>query len=228
MKIRQLYLELVSVSGVLVLLCSCASTQVTAFKDPEFSTRAFSRPAVYAKTSNLRWRQSLEETMVEEMTKQGMAAEATIHLIPPTRDYSSEERVQILLSHEMDSLVVVEIGHMGVEKVYRPPTGATTKTYQGTSTTTFTGGYNFSKPWANMSTYVLDLESGKKAWVASSFTGGTAYTSFKHVRRSYCESIAEKMLEHRIIESAWVKISNYLLDLESGKEVWPGGDTGSE
>lgn len=195
------------------LSLGCESTRVwtTAFKDPAFSGRSFSNPAVYANTADLQWRHDLEKTLVAEMDKHGIPAKATFELIPPTRSLSPEERMQVLLEHGIDALVVIEFGESGVEHEYMPLTGTTTETsgtvstygntgtYQGTSYTTVHGGYDISKPWAKMSTHVLDVASGRKAWVASSYTGGNAFASFEDIRNSYCKKILEQMLVDRVV-----------------------------
>lgn len=197
--------------AVLIVSTGCASTRVTAFKDPEFAGRSFGKPAVYANTANLEWRQSLEDRLVAEMSKHGVIARATFQLIPPTRDQSPEERAQILLAHGIDALIVIEVGESGVKDQYIPPTGATTTThgtvttygsigtYRGTSYTRVHGGYNVSKPWAEMSTYVLEVATGRKAWVANSFTSGNAFASFKGIRESYAKKIVQQLLSDEVV-----------------------------
>ena len=195
------------------ILVGCASTRLTAFTDPAFSGKSFTNPAVYANTADLEWRRSLEESVVAEMRKLGLPAVTTFELIPPTRDLNPEDRVRILLENKIDTLIVIEVRQSGVEEQYIPPTGATTTTsgtvstygntgtYQGTSYTTVHGGYNVSKPWAEMRTFVLDVASGRKARVASSFTGGNAFASFQDIRKSYSKKIVEQLLADRVLAS---------------------------
>lgn len=194
------------VAGVLLFLSGCASTSVTAYKDPNFASKTYESLAIYANTENLEWRQSLEQTMVAEINKRGGYAVPSMSLIPPTRDYEPGEAARILFrENNIGGLITIKVGDSGVQQQWIPQTGSTTTssgtvstygntgTYSGTSSTTYQGGYNVNKPWAKMSTELIDLESGKKVWVASSHTGGNAYASFNTIRKSYCKKIANEL-----------------------------------
>lgn len=208
---RNIYFALTIVLSATI--ASCAETSITAFKDPAFASRVFQKPAIYVNSEDLTWRQSIEDTMVTELGKKGVIAVASMSLTPPTRTYSPEERAQVLAESDIDALIVIQIGDTGVETRYVPQTSTTTTTtgtattygenttYQGQSHTTSSGGYNQSFPWAEMSTFVVDLASGQKAWIASSHTGGNAYASFNDIRTSYCKEIIRQLLTDGLLQN---------------------------
>lgn len=191
-------------------LSGCASTSVTAFKDPEFANARFERIAVYANTLNLEWRSSLEQGMAEEVIAQGGSAIPSMLIIPPTANQSAEEAVQALIDNNVSAVLQIDIGDSGVQEQWIPQTGSTTTTtgtasvygntgvYSGSSHTTNYGGYNVNKPWANMQTRLFDVESGKTVWIASSSTGGNAYADWDDIRSSYCKKIASEMVKSNI------------------------------
>lgn len=195
-----------------VLTVGCASTNITAVKDPAFADRIYLKPAIYANTEDLQWRRSLEDTFVSELKKHGIESLTTIELAPPTREYRPDELAKILADNGVDALLLVEISQTGVENRYIPQTSSTTTThgtvstsgnsgaYQGQSHTTTTGGYEVSLPWAQMQTSLIDTATGQKAWIASSYTGGDEFTNFDNIRTSYCKEVLRQLIADGLLQ----------------------------
>jgi|SRR5882724_6874329 len=79
-----------------MLPVGCARTQLTRVQDPEYVNAAhrFQRPAVFADAADLAQRKLIEDVVVSELSDRGVAARPSIELLPPTRDYTPEERVE--------------------------------------------------------------------------------------------------------------------------------------
>jgi len=195
-----------------LILGGCASTDITAFKDPAFKTVTFRRILVVANTSDLGERQNIESRMVESFQKAGIFAMQSLELFPPTRSFSGEQKIELLKNAKLDAYISINIGESGVEQTYIPPTQSTTKTegtvrvndnsaqYKENSTTTTDGGRTLSKPWANFSTSLNDVSSGALVWIASSSTGGNAYATINTVRQSYCDKVVTQLRKDGLVE----------------------------
>lgn len=197
---------------VMFLLVGCASTNMTSFKDPDYQKANFKRILIVANTNDLQDRQRLESKMVEAFLEVGVYSLESFKLFPPTREFTNEEKVDLLLKNNIDAFVSISVGESGVSEVYVPQTSSTTKTtgnvnvsgntanYRQKSTTTYDGGYTLNKPWAEFETKLYDVSNGRMAWIASSFTGGNAYANRNTVMNSYCSKTVEQLLEDNIIQ----------------------------
>ena len=205
------HLNLFTIFMLAVILSSCASTRMTSFKDPSFRSSKFKRILVIANVSDLQWRQKVESRLVEAFKDAGVFAVEGVLFFPPTRTFSNEEKVDLLVSSNLDGYISVSVGDAGTTEVYVPPTSSTTTTkgsasvygnqatYKSKSTTSYSGGYTLSKPWAEFDTKLVDVSSGQTAWVASSFTGGNAYANLNTVINSYCDKVVEQLIQDGLV-----------------------------
>jgi hypothetical protein len=193
----------------ILLLAACATTHVTRVRDPEYVGRRFMEPAVYAATRELDVRQLFEDAMVSTLAKAGVRAHSTLELVPPTREYTPEERLGILERAGVDSLIVIS-GESGVDSVYIPVTGSTTTTvgsaqvsgnqvdFRATSDTHYLGGYYAHHPWARITTEVIDLDASRTAWIGTSTTRGNVLASLDDVRKSYAIAVVKRIEGDRL------------------------------
>jgi hypothetical protein len=187
-----------------------ASTDLTRVKDPAYANLAFRRAAVFADAPSLQQRRLIEDAVVFELARAGFAVRPSIEILPPTRDYTPEERVQALLAAKMDGIIVVA-GESGVTSVYVPVTETRTTTtgdvvvqgntaqYRETARTDHQGGYTITKPWAKITTRVIDLRGGRVAWLAETDTRGNGFADFDDIRKSYARSLARQMQEDHVL-----------------------------
>lgn len=138
-----------------------------------------------------------------------------MNLFPPTRDLTYQEKTDLLVQKNIDAYIIVEVGETGIEEVYIPKTGSSTKsegtvsvhgntaTYRGESRTTEYGGYNVYKPWAEFSVKFFDVSNGQNVWVASAFTGGNAYATFNTVINSFCVKTVEQLIEDGLVRKVF-------------------------
>jgi hypothetical protein len=201
------HLLLLILAGVAV---ACARTRATRVQDPAYVGKSFTTPAIFADIADLQNRQLVEEAMVAELERHGVRARAAIHLIPPTRDYVPQERLQMLRGAGVDSLIVITAA-WGSTRHYVPVTSSTTQTegsmdiygnhaaYQERSRTQYHGGYEVEKPWAKGEFVILDLANGRRAWLGTSETRGEAVASWNDIRKSACARLAQMMVADRIV-----------------------------
>ncbi|MBC7795042.1 MAG: hypothetical protein H7Z43_15155 [Clostridia bacterium] len=187
-----------------------ASTDLTRVKDPAYANLAFRRAAVFAGDRNLRQRRLIEDAVVFELRRAGFSVRPSIEIVPPTRDYTPEERVQALLAANMDGVIVIA-DESGVASIYVPITETTTTTtgdvtvqgntaqYRETARTDHQGGYTITKPWAKTTTRVIDLRGGRVAWLAETDTRGSGFADFGDIWKSYARSLAKQIQEDHVL-----------------------------
>jgi hypothetical protein len=195
----------------LILFSGCASTSMTSFTDPAYRGTTFKRVLVVANVSDLEWRQKIETRIVQEFRSEGIYAMEGINLFPPTRAFTDSQKVELLVQNNIDSYIVIGVGESGIQQVYIPQTGSSTKTegrvdvygntatYEEKSTTRTYGGYNVSKPWAHFDAKLYDVSRGDIAWVASATTGGNAYANFNTVVNSFCGKTVEQLIKDGVV-----------------------------
>ena len=211
MNLKYISLVAIIIVSSQLLFIGCASTQITSFKDPDYQNSNFKRILIVANTNDLENRQQLETKMVESFSKEGIFALESYKLFPPTREFTNDEKVSLMLKNNIDAYISISVGESGVSQVYIPQTSSTTKTegnvnvygnsanYKQKSTTTYDEGYTVEKPWAKITTNLYDVSNGKMAWIATSYTGGNAYASKKTIVNSYSNKIVEKLLEEGLV-----------------------------
>ncbi|MGO9830704.1 MAG: hypothetical protein ACLPJH_11235 [Myxococcaceae bacterium] len=211
-----------SLFAAAVLVASCASTKTTSFQDPEFRGRPFTRLVVlYANPLSLSGRQNVETHMVAALRDRGIYAVWGLSVFPPTRDMSPEEMSRALQVGGFDGLLVISRTGTGVQQTYVPPTTSTTTTtgtitsygygsasYSGTSTTYTPPGQTINRPWANFDTKVVDVATGRTAWIASAFTGGNGYANFDTVINSYCDTTAEDLVAQGVVVKVQMPVAS--------------------
>jgi hypothetical protein len=187
-------------------LAGCVQTHLTRVQDPDYRTKVhrFQHPAVFADAADLAQRKLIEDVMVSELSARRVAARASIELLPPTRDYAPRERSEALLAAGVDSVILIS-GESGVEQVYVPVSGSTTTTdgsmnfsgstayYRETSQTRYQGGYTIAKPWSKITTRVVDLRTGRTAWLGDAETQGSGFSTFDDVHKSYARTVANQL-----------------------------------
>ena len=200
-------------ASIVVLCVGCASTQMTSFKDPDYEGSVFKRILVIVNTSDLEKQLYFETRMTKVFNGAGIFAKEGFKLFPPTRNMVATEKIELLKRDSIDAYISVYVGESGIEQIYIPPTGTSTKTegsatvsgnqitYEEKSKTTVIGGYTISKPWAEFYAKLMDVSSGRTAWISSSFTGGSALSSFYTVINSFCDQILSQLVTDKLVKT---------------------------
>ena len=194
----------VAVLGVLVSI-GCASTSMTSVPAPELSGRSFNSILVIANFADLGIRRETELRFANGRTGGSTRFVPSSGVLFPGRQYSQAELADVLREHRIDATLVITPGDAGASAGYVPPTytsGCTVWTSTGGCqqvTTTTSGGYNYSKPWAQFTAQLYDVHSGRVVWYATATTGGNAYASANTLVRSMAAKTLERLGADRVI-----------------------------
>jgi hypothetical protein len=190
-----------------LLLCfaaaGCAYRQfdgipaITSFKDPAYAGAEFKRIAIIADLSDLEWRKRLESRMTESFKEWGIMAVESNMLIPPTRQWSPEERLNVLAKNGVDGYLSVTVDTTDVTETYIPATYTTTTTREKpdkgkseeTAVTKQQGGYTVTKASTRYRLTLVDRATGRTAWIALNDLGSSPSSRL----RPFCEEIAAQL-----------------------------------
>ncbi|MDR3625561.1 MAG: hypothetical protein P4L45_01935 [Ignavibacteriaceae bacterium] len=191
--------------GMFFLFTGCASTSITSFTDPDYRAVQFKNILTVANTNKLSDRLSLENRIVEVMATNGIKAIPSYSIFPPTREFTDNQKKDLMLDNKIDGCLIINFGEQGVQEISIPITGSTSQTkITGNSITTSTqyiGGQTFNKPYAEFELKLYDVSNGKMAWTANSFTGGNAYANFNTVYSSFCNRIVDRLSQDNLIRT---------------------------
>jgi hypothetical protein len=195
--------------GAIVLFSGCASTSITSFTDPDYRATQFNNILVAVNTNKLSYRLSMENRIVEVFTSNGIKSIPSYSIFPPTREFTDSVKKGLMIESKIDGCLMVYFGESGIEQVQIPVIGSTTKGSVTNnsiganfkSLTTYIGGQVIDKPYAEFDIKLFDAVNGKMAWIANSYTGGSAYSNFNTVYSSFCDKIIDRLSKDNLIRS---------------------------
>lgn len=163
--------------------CGAASTEITSFVDPDFEGRTYERLFVQSSMQDLQNQAAAERAFVAELRRQGVAAEAAMDVLPPTREHSPEQIDRAWRDGGFDGLLVIELRAAGHTDYFIPQSYTTY--YTGYSSTSIGfGGYPVQQPFAEFEIRLRDSGSDRVAWVASASTWGTSSSTLDDLYQS--------------------------------------------
>ncbi len=89
------------------LLSSCATTKLTAIKDPSVSPRVYHNILVAAPFPDLESRQTAEGVFVARLSESGVGAHPSLSVLFPGKEYTAEEYAKLVLDSGADAMLVV-------------------------------------------------------------------------------------------------------------------------
>ena len=191
---------------MVLLLAGCASTKVTAYRDTAYAGKSYYKVMVAAPGLKLEARQKLEKAIVSELTQKGALGVESIGIMQPTRSYSDKDFFQLLNSHAIDAVLVVDTA-----KAYKETTGYTggsSSTYwwgswrRGGAFTLSTPSEAIVKPRMEVEFRLVDVATNQTAWMSSTFTAGNAYANMDTLCNSLAAKITEKLKDDGMLASA--------------------------
>ena len=191
--------------GIFIWLTGCASTSITSYTDPDYRAVQFKNILVVANTNKLGDRLGMENRIVEVLETNGIKSIPSYSILPPTREFSDSQKIKLMLDNKVDGCIMINFGEKGVQEYSIPILGSNSQTqFNGNTITTSTkyiGGETFSKPYAEFEIKLYDVNNGKMAWIANSFTGGNAYANFNTVYSSFCDKIVDRLSQDNLIRT---------------------------
>ncbi|MBK8167855.1 MAG: hypothetical protein IPK64_18065 [bacterium] len=187
--------------GVFLAIAGCASTKMTSRVDPAIVGNPFRKILVHGNFQDLDNREVAEDKLCEKIAAVSVSeCVRALDLFFPGRQYSSEEMMQVLAANGIDGVLVVQPTNSGTQSSYIPQTSHTTGSASvagnsvfGSSTTTTSGGYSISKPWATYASSLYSVERGNVVWYATAQSSGNAYASWHDLIRSACGKTIDKL-----------------------------------
>jgi hypothetical protein len=183
-----------------LLTIGCVSTDLKAFRDPDFAGKKYQRILVQAGFSDLNMREAAETAFVERINKHAAVGIPSLSVFMPTRNYTADELGKIFTDQRIDAMMFVILTDAYTSQSYIP--GGSTTTGQATQSgntinysaqTQNYGGHYVSKPRAKYEIQLFDIPSGKKAWIATSHSRGNAFADFGNMITSLADSVVDQL-----------------------------------
>jgi hypothetical protein len=191
----------------LFLICGCADTNVTSFRDPDFKDTVYKKLLIVVPFSDLDLKKTAEESLKNAFQAKGIEVLIGIQTIPPTRDISYEELSKILNINVVDGVLVLAVSDYWKDQAYVPETSTSRgsayiigNSIQYNSTTNKSGGYYISKARIKFECRLFDVKTGKVAWMATSMTRGNAFANFAVLADSLAEKIVQYLINEKVVE----------------------------
>src|SRR5690348_15510931 len=138
-----------------LILGGCATTHVTAFRDPAFSGRQYSHLAVFVLGTSLAARQDLEQRICKGVAPTGCSMGVSV--LPPVRDYTADEMGAYIHQSGADAVLILTAGadrsHSGVAGYYSLSNGQATTTANTSGTINTYGNTGTYQGTTNAETY---------------------------------------------------------------------------
>ena len=180
----------------------CASTDISSVNDPAHIGVKYGAIVMVAPFDDIESRRTAEGWFVEEFGELGITAIPSMLILPPTREYTSEEFDAKIVASNADGVMYISLTDSYETQTYVPQSSTTTGSIHvyGSSayyseTTQHSGGYFVGKPVVKYYLRLIDVESGETAWVASSTTRGNAYASFGTLMFSLADKASKQLLK---------------------------------
>ena len=186
---------------------ACARTSMSSLASPDLRGRVYRNILVVANFSDLALRRDAEDRLAASSAEDHFRFVPSYGVFFPAQQYDSAQVVMLLRQNHIDATLVISPGGTGASTGYVPPTYTTGCTMWSSSsgctraTTTTTGGYTYSRPWAQFTARLFDAVSGDAVWVATATTGGNAYASGTTLVRSMADKTAAQLLDDGIIRN---------------------------
>jgi len=184
---------------LVVLLAGCASTSVTAIRNPAIADISYSRILIVVPFNDLALRGYAETQFVKDFLDAGVTALRSMDVVPPIQKYTDAEWNKIIEQHHIDGVMVVSLTNVGSSQSYVPQSSRTTSsasiygnTVYGRSQTTTSGGYYISEPNMNFEISLFDAATGSIAWKATTYTDGNAYANTNTLLGSLAAEVVKK------------------------------------
>lgn len=215
------FLRSLLVAAVVTTAAGCAHTQMTSMPAPELRGRSFQAILVVAQIADLGLRIEMENRFTVQMPSCVYAGDSLFHtcrkplaarfvashtVFFPGREYNSEQVIASLREHGIDATLLIAPGEAGRTQGYVPPTYTTQCTVFVPSsgctltTTTASGGFSYSSPWAQFSAKLYNAANGEVVWVATATAGGNAFAQSADLVRSMADKTRERLAADKVIQ----------------------------
>jgi hypothetical protein len=188
------------------LMVGCATTEITTFKDPEYSSNKYESIYIVTSGLNLADRDLTEAKVCEEFANIELTCIRDLEVFLPTRSYTEEEKEAVLRALNVDATLGIYLTANYSNQTYVPQTSFTSGNIYGSgysssySGTTYSfGGYAASTPVEEYRIVLIDSNSGQQALVAAGKTSGDDAVNTEGMRASLAEEIVATLITEEML-----------------------------
>jgi len=186
LKMKKRFFVVILLMLIAVYLMGCASTEISTVRNPESYNTKFENILVVVPFTDIGLRRQTEGIFVSKFNSSDMKALSSLELMPPVKDYSDQELMNILDKNKVDGILTVALKDYWTSESYVPKSSSTqgsanlygNSLYYRSYTQQY-GGYYVSKPNVSFETRLFDRRSGEVAWLVSSTTSGNAFADYE-------------------------------------------------
>ena len=192
----------------------CAATAPPGSGDPQFVGVTYDKLVVYADTSDLQWRMSLEHSLADDLSALGEEAVPVTAILTATEDPTDNAARQALLDEGVAAIVAISSRSSGTRNLWSSRDGTAMATsgtgqmcrsaggFMGPSNTSEYGRYSGSQIQTTLTAELIDVASGSRVWVSAKPAAGDAATELDELREWYCRQLAAELLATGLLGSA--------------------------
>lgn len=205
----------VLVTATLLMVCTAAqafrSTHIESYVDPDYKDYRPKKMMLVVDNASSDGRRDIEERVVEALAKKGVQVLPQRRLMPPTRNYSPEDRTALFQREGVDSVLVVTAGAAASAVI--PVATNSFSTVQatanasgngvsvnGTQSTTSYNVYHASSK-AEYSAVLFDVTKNHTAWYAdiSSKAAGTFFVGESGDAKAAAKGVVEGLENDKLV-----------------------------
>ena len=219
---------------IAVYLMGCASTEISTVRNPESYNTKFENILVVVPFTDIGLRRQTEGIFVSKFNSSDMKALSSLELIPPIKDYSDQELMNILDKNKVDGILTVALKDYWTSESYVPKSSSTqgsanlygNSLYYRSYTQQY-GGYYVSKPNVSFETRLFDRRSGEVAWLVSSTTSGNAFADYGNLASSLAKKVVSELKKEDMLVFSPTEITATEKSgtVSSQKDILPEKDT---
>ncbi|HBY57394.1 MAG TPA: hypothetical protein DEG96_05980 [Candidatus Atribacteria bacterium] len=203
---KRKYFVLILILIITLWLIGCAKTKLDTVKNPELSHIKFEKILIVAPFTDIGLRRQTENVFVSKFASADMTAVSSLELIPPIKEYTDQELLNILDQNRIDGILTVALKDFWTTKSYVPRSSSThgsaslygNSLYYRSYTQEY-GGYYVSKPHVSFETRLFDRQSGQVAWLVSSTTSGNAFADYGNLANSLAKKIVAELKKEKML-----------------------------
>jgi hypothetical protein len=194
-------------------LAACAVTvKVASLTDPDYRDMKFKRVLVFGNFANLQIMEMMESTTVERLKEKGIYAIENYKLFPPIRQYSNEDKRQVIIKEKLDCYLVIagksyDSGTVYIPSISTTNVSANASANQGRGTaTTVTSDSHEQEVVTSVQTEVqlYDLQNARLAWKGDvdsqiPYYGSEPMAEPDQVFKSTCGGIVDQLVKDGLV-----------------------------
>ncbi len=193
---------------IILTLTNCATTKIISQTDPSFIDKKCNKILIFINTKDYELQSKLEEKYSNILnSRYNVKAIASSELFLMTRNYTTEDIDKILKENKIDSILTLGMYDASIKETYIPERTTRKGTinenpwggYTYTEKTTKYGGYYISAPIGKFEAKLIDVSTGRTAWVGIIQSEGTEFHDFEDLFEVSLDKTLNKLEEEGFI-----------------------------